>query len=129
MVNADSDEVGKSLVESEDLLDSLMSILKNEEALNPLLASFFSKIFGGLLKHHPEQTWNYLKNKEDLMDDIVKHLATLGILDFIFRLVTCPADNEQVRSEIVEWMVDEELVEKLISLLNSESRRDTGVHT
>ena len=51
-----------------------MSILKNEETLNPLLASFFSKIFGGLLKHHPEQTWNYLKNKEDLMDDIIKHM-------------------------------------------------------
>ena len=59
---------------STELLDILMSILKNEETLNPLLASFFSKIFGGLLKHHPEQTWNYLKNKEDLMDDIIKHM-------------------------------------------------------
>jgi len=129
LVNADSEEVGKSLVQSDDLLDLLMSILQNDEALNPLLASFFSKIFGGLLKHHPEQTWNYLKNKEDLMDDIIKHLATLGILDFILRLVTCPNENDQVRSEIVEWMVDEELVEKLISLLNSEQRRSTGVHT
>lgn len=61
LVNADSEEVGKSLVQSDDLLDLLMSILQNDEALNPLLASFFSKIFGGLLKHHPEQTWNYLK--------------------------------------------------------------------
>ena len=63
------------------------------------------------------------------MDDIIKHLATLGILDFILRLVTCPNENEQVRSEIVEWMVDEELVEKLINLLNSEQRQSTVVHT
>ena len=82
LVNADSEEVGKSLVESEDLLDLLMSILHNDQQLNPLLASFFSKIFGGLLKHHPEQTWNYLKNKEDLMDDIIKHLGKLVVTLF-----------------------------------------------
>ena len=61
-------------LKSDELLDILISILNNDEALNPLLASFFSKIFGGLLKHHPEQTWNYLKNKEDLMENIIKHL-------------------------------------------------------
>ena len=74
LLNADNEEVGKKLVNDEQLLDILMSILKNDEQLNPLLASFFSKIFGGLLKHHPESTWNYLKNKEDLMDDIIKHM-------------------------------------------------------
>jgi len=129
LLNADNEEVGKTLVESTELLDILMSILKNEETLNPLLASFFSKIFGGLLKHHPEQTWNYLKNKEDLMDDIIKHMQTLGILDFILRMVTCPSENEQVRSEIIDWMVDEELVEKLIDLLNNEQRMNSDVHT
>ena len=81
LLNADNEDVGKKLVSDEQLLDILMSILKNDEQLNPLLASFFSKIFGGLLKHHPESTWNYLKNKEDLMDDIIKHMQ-VRILNF-----------------------------------------------
>jgi len=50
-------------------------------------------------------------------------------LDFILRMVTCPSENEQVRSEIIDWMVDEELVEKLIDLLNNEQRMNSDVHT
>ena len=45
------------------------------------------------------------------------------------RLVACSSDNEQVRSEIIEWMVDEELVEKLIDLLNNDETKDSDVHT
>lgn len=50
-------------------------------------------------------------------------------MDFILRMVTCPSENEQVRSEIIDWMVDEELVEKLIDLLNNEQRMNSDVHT
>jgi hypothetical protein len=45
------------------------------------------------------------------------------------RLVACSSDNEQVRSEIIAWMVDEDLVEKLIDLLNKEENNDSDVHT
>ena len=54
---------------------------------------------------------------------------TSGVADFIMRLVACSSDNEQVRSEIIEWMVDEELVEKLIDLLNNDETKDSDVHT
>ena len=51
-----------------------MSILENTKTLNPLLACFFSKVVGSLLKQHPEETWNYLKNRENLISDIIRHM-------------------------------------------------------
>ena len=44
-------------------------------------------------------------------------------------MVACSSDNEQVRSEIITWMVDEELVEKLIDLLNNDENIHSDVHT
>lgn len=129
LLNTDNEEVSKKLVESEDLLNQLMSILENTKTLNPLLACFFSKVVGSLLKQHPEETWNYLKNRENLISDIIRHMQTSGIADFIMRMVACSSDNEQVRSEIITWMVDEELVEKLIDLLNNDENIHSDVHT
>lgn len=129
LLNTDNEEVSKKLVESEDLLNQLMSILENTKTLNPLLACFFSKIVGSLLKQHPEETWNYLKNRENLISDIIRHMQTSGIADFIMRMVACSSENEQVRSEIINWMVDEELVEKLIDLLNNDENIHSDVHT
>ena len=45
------------------------------------------------------------------------------------RMVACSSENEQVRSEIISWMVDEELVEKLIDLLNNDEKSHSDVHT
>lgn len=109
---------------SEELTSQLLDMLQCEKDLNPLLACFFSKIIGSLIKQHPEDTWTLLKNRETFVDDIMRHMSTSGISDLIMRLVVCPSYNDQVRSEIINWMVDEELIEKLINLINL----DEGVH-
>jgi len=124
LLNADNEAISKALIKSEELTSQLLDMLQCEKDLNPLLACFFSKIIGSLIKQHPEDTWTLLKNRETFVDDIMRHMSTSGISDLIMRLVVCPSYNDQVRSEIINWMVDEELIEKLINLINL----DEGVH-
>ncbi|CAG5098748.1 Oidioi.mRNA.OKI2018_I69.XSR.g15941.t2.cds [Oikopleura dioica] len=124
LLNADNETISKALIKSEELTSQLLDMLQCEKDLNPLLACFFSKIIGSLMKQHPEDTWTLLKNRDNFVDDIMRHMSTSGISDLIMRLVVCPSYNDQVRSEIINWMVDEELVEKLINLINL----DEGVH-
>lgn len=55
ILTADVSQVNDALGEDESLLKQLYGFLQNDEDLNPLLASFFSKVMGILINRKTEQ--------------------------------------------------------------------------
>lgn len=55
LLTSDVSQINDRLGEDEKLLMKLYSFLQNEPPLNPLLASFFSKVLSILIGRKPEQ--------------------------------------------------------------------------
>jgi len=93
-------QINEAISGEERLLAQLYAFVEDQnDTLNPLLASFFSKAFGVLVTRKSEQNWfSYQYNclqvfeffkKKDFVRDLLRHVDTSAIPDLILRLLTC----------------------------------------
>ncbi|XP_048578383.1 serine/threonine-protein phosphatase 6 regulatory subunit 3 isoform X2 [Nematostella vectensis] len=108
---------------SEELLNKLWSFLDHNAPLNPLLASFFSKVIGMLITRKTSQMIDFLRSKENFVELIIKHMGTSAIMDLVLRLITS-VESPQLRQEVLEWLNEHKLVEGLVSLIDPEEEED-----
>ncbi|CAF3056053.1 unnamed protein product [Rotaria socialis] len=92
-----------------DLLYSFLII--NNETLNPILASFFSRIISTLINRKPNEIIDYLKSRETFKDDFFRHLDSTSITDILFRLIS---DCGEQRSDTIKWYEDINLIDGLM---------------
>jgi hypothetical protein len=104
-------------------MDMLYSFLNNESPLNPLLASYFSKVIGSLISRRTEQLLNYLQSKTNFVDLIIKHINTSAIMDILLRLLTT-IDNNDIKKRVFKWLDDIQLINNLINLFSSNFNED-----
>ena len=148
-------QISQSIAQDEQSLEKLFSFMELEAPLNPLLASFFSKAVAMLLTRKPEQVlkfylttflnvlllkipllqnWyehqygcvqviDYLKKKE-FVNLALKHIGTSAITDLVLRLITC-MDNGEIRTGVLEWLNERELIQSIIKLIDVQHDRDT----
>ncbi|KAF3822344.1 hypothetical protein GH733_007718 [Mirounga leonina] len=107
LLTSDVSQMNDRLGEDESLLMRLYSFLLNDSPLNPLLASFFSKVLSILISRKPEQVntifqkiVDFLKKKRDFVDLIIKHIGTSAIMDLLLRLLTC-IEPPQPRQDVL----------------------------
>ncbi|XP_020629386.1 serine/threonine-protein phosphatase 6 regulatory subunit 3-like [Orbicella faveolata] len=119
VLTADVYAIIDKLTNNEDLLNKIWSFMESEPPLNPLLASFFSKVMGVLISRKTSLMLEYLKSKEDFVNAIVKHLGTSAVMDLLLRLITS-VESPQLRQDLLEWLNGQKLVESLVSLIDPE---------
>ena len=66
---------------------------------------------------------DYLKKKE-FVNLALKHIGTSAITDLVLRLITC-MDNGEIRTGVLEWLNDRELIQSIIKLIDVQQDRDT----
>ncbi|XP_020629385.1 serine/threonine-protein phosphatase 6 regulatory subunit 3-A-like [Orbicella faveolata] len=101
VLTADVYAIIDKLTNNEDLLNKIWSFMESEPPLNPLLASFFSKVMGVLISRKTSLMLEYLKSKEDFVNAIVKHLGTSAVMDLLLRLITS-VESPQLRQDLLE---------------------------
>jgi len=127
-------QISSAICQDETLLEKLFSFMESESTLNPLLASFFTKAVGNILTRKSEQNWydhqficvqivDFLKKKE-FVKSALKHIGTSAITDLVLRLITC-MENGDIRTGILEWLNQKELVQSIIRLIEKNEDRDT----
>ncbi|XP_035662174.1 serine/threonine-protein phosphatase 6 regulatory subunit 3-like isoform X1 [Branchiostoma floridae] len=127
LLTSDVSQINDKLGDDEALLNKLWSFLEAEPPLNPLLASFFSKVMGMLLARKtamPQQDWDegykmldFLRQKEDVVGLLITHLSTSAIMDLLLRLLTS-VDAPELRTEMLQWLDDQKLIQRLIEVLD-----------
>nr|XP_002131688.1 serine/threonine-protein phosphatase 6 regulatory subunit 3 isoform X1 [Ciona intestinalis] len=123
LLTSDVPQLNDILGDTESLREKLFSFLDHEPTLNPLLASFFSKVVGILLTRKPEPTLDYIKSRPDFLGTVLKHLGTSAIMDLLLRLVTC-VEAVDLRAQVLSWLNEKNLVERLISLIDPSQDED-----
>lgn len=119
--------LNEKLAGSEALLTKLYSFIDTDEELNPLLASFFSKIIGALLIRKSDQNWysyqfvclqvlEFLKNRDKCVDRLLQHLNTSAIMDLILKLITKIEGADMIQN-VKKWLDDKIIIQQLVKLL------------
>ncbi|XP_073458918.1 serine/threonine-protein phosphatase 6 regulatory subunit 1 isoform X2 [Aquarana catesbeiana] len=117
ILTADVSQVNDALGEDESLLKQLYGFLQNDEDLNPLLASFFSKVMGILINRKTEQIVAFLRKKDDFVNLLLRHIGTSAIMDLLLRLLTC-VEQPQLRQDVFNWLNEEKIVQRLIEMIH-----------
>lgn len=127
ILTSDVPQINDALGADESLLHRLYGFLQSSGSLNPLLASFFSKVMGVLINRKTDQvpgaprrvfsraqargpvlTWgslclqlvSFLRKKDDFVDLLLQHIGTSAIMDLLLRLLTC-VERPQLRQDVV----------------------------
>jgi serine/threonine-protein phosphatase 6 regulatory subunit 3 len=111
LLSGDFQRIQDSLLEKDnlDLLYSFLTI--NHQTLNPILASYFSRIINTLIVRKSNEILNYLKTRETFQDDFFRHLDTTSITDILYRLIS---DSNEQRSDAIKWYEDMNLIDGLV---------------
>ncbi|KAL5261091.1 hypothetical protein ACHWQZ_G006970 [Mnemiopsis leidyi] len=128
LLSSDTSIITDTLANDSLLISQLWSFIRTREEINPLLASFFSKVVQILLNRRPNLVLEFLKDNPSLIDDLVFHVDTSAIMDLIYRIVIC-FENSITRFKVCHWLRDMRLIEKLISSLSEEASSDTLCNT
>lgn len=98
------------------LLDKLCLFLESNATLNPLLASFVSKILSLLTQKRTEPFLQYLQAKENFIDHVLKHIQTSAVADFVLKLITnVPQEHKNF---VYEWLSSQQLIPKLVEVFH-----------
>ncbi|XP_078715262.1 serine/threonine-protein phosphatase 6 regulatory subunit 3-like isoform X3 [Lampetra fluviatilis] len=116
ILTADVMQINDRLVE-EPLMSQIYAFLEQESPLNPLLASFFSKVLGVLITRKTEQILDFLRKKNDFVSLLLKHIGTSAIMDLLLRLLAC-VDSPELRKDLFNWLNEEKLVNRLIEVIH-----------
>lgn len=118
LISSDANQITDLLVSTDSLIQSLLSFLERPEPLNPLQASFFSKIMGLLISRKSEEMFELVKCREGFVANILRHLGTSAVMDLLLRLITC-IDAAECRSNCINWLNEQKLVQQLIQLIDA----------
>uniref|UniRef100_A0A2C9JCE3 Uncharacterized protein n=1 Tax=Biomphalaria glabrata TaxID=6526 RepID=A0A2C9JCE3_BIOGL len=125
LLTSDVTQINDKLAGDEGLVDKLYSFLEGEKPLNPLLASFFSKVMGLLITRKSGMIFEYLKAKSDFVGSLLHHIGTSAVMDLLLRLITC-IESSETRRAVIEWLNEQKIVEKLVDSIVAE--KDEDIH-
>jgi len=117
ILTSDVPQINDALGADEALLNRLYGFLQSRSSLNPLLASFFSKVMGVLINRKTDQLVSFLRKKDDFVDLLLQHIGTSAIMDLLLRLLTC-VERPQLRQDVVNWLNEEKIVQRLIEQIH-----------
>uniref|UniRef100_A0A8C5EDE1 Protein phosphatase 6, regulatory subunit 3 n=1 Tax=Gouania willdenowi TaxID=441366 RepID=A0A8C5EDE1_GOUWI len=123
LLTSDVSQINDRLGEDENLLMKLYGFLQNEPPLNPLLASFFSKVLSILIGRKPEQIVDFLRKREDFVDLMIKHIGTSAIMDLLLRMLTC-IEPQPLRQDVLNWLNEEKIIQRLVNMVQSSQDED-----
>ncbi|XP_065175006.1 serine/threonine-protein phosphatase 6 regulatory subunit 2-like isoform X2 [Sycon ciliatum] len=106
-----------SIVADESLLDKLWTFLDQDAPLNPLLASFFSRVLLSLLQRKAVVMMEYMSSRDGALRQLLGHIDTSAIMDLILGMVSA-CDSAPLRRDLVQWFRDAQLVRSLVDLVH-----------
>jgi serine/threonine-protein phosphatase 6 regulatory subunit 3 len=105
--------ITESIYRDESLLEILFSFLDQPPPLNPLLASYTSRVGQSLLSRRTSETLAYIKKRQGIISKFINHLANGSIMELLLKIIGSEETPEG--SGTIQWLCTTELVPSLLS--------------
>ncbi|KAK3688976.1 SIT4 phosphatase-associated protein-domain-containing protein [Podospora appendiculata] len=118
LLSSDNWSIHEALMESRPLLRNFWQFLKRPTPLDPLQASYFTKVNETLFDKKTPEMLDLLKSLPGAVPDMLKHVDCPMIMDLLLRIISLErTDHGQ---GIVEWLYTQDVMPTLLSFLGPE---------
>lgn len=119
-----------TLLEDEELLQLLFSLLDQEPPLSCKAAGYFGRVVGQLLLRKTNEMMQHLSHNDEILEKLIKHVDTTSIADIIKRLVGADDHSSMIFSPMhTQWLADTPLVGMLLGRLGPQYSSHVQVTT
>ncbi|KAH8881236.1 SAPS-domain-containing protein [Thozetella sp. PMI_491] len=118
ILSSDNWSIYEALMESKALLRSFWQFLKLPAPLDPLQASYFTKVNESLFDKKTEEMIEFLKSIEGAIPDMIRHVDSPMIMDLLLKIISL--ERTESGQGIVEWLYTQDVIPTLLSFLGAE---------
>ncbi|KAI9741317.1 MAG: hypothetical protein M1834_003034 [Cirrosporium novae-zelandiae] len=108
----------EAMIDNRSLLREFWVYLKQKPPLDPLQASYFTKVNDCLLDKKTEETLDFLKTLDGIVQDMLQHVDCPVIMDLLLKIISL--EKAEGGQGIVEWLHSQNLMPTLLSYLSPE---------
>ncbi|KAI5777485.1 SIT4-associating protein-like protein SAP190 [Geopyxis carbonaria] len=113
----------EALMQNIDHLRMFWSFLERPPPLDPLQASYFTKVNETLLDKKTEEMMSFIKSLDNIVPMILKHVDCPMIMDLLLKIISM--EKCEGGAGIVDWLHSQNLIPLLLSFLSSEHSAST----
>ncbi|KAF8542292.1 SIT4 phosphatase-associated protein-domain-containing protein [Trichophaea hybrida] len=113
----------EALMQNIDHLRMFWSFLERSPPLDPLQASYFTKVNETLLDKKTEEMMSFVKSLNGIVPRILKHVDCPMIMDLLLKIISM--EKCEGGAGIVDWLHSQNLIPLLLSFLSSEYAAST----
>ncbi|KJR84246.1 SIT4-associating protein SAP190 [Sporothrix schenckii 1099-18] len=100
-------------------LNKFWEFLKRPSPLDPLQASYFTKVNESLFDKKVEDMVNFLKGVDGAVQDMLRHVDCPMVMDLLLKIITL--DRPEAYQGIVEWLYTQDIMPTLLAFLSPEN--------
>ncbi|KAI0121393.1 SIT4 phosphatase-associated protein-domain-containing protein [Xylariales sp. AK1849] len=118
VLSSDNWSIYEALMESTSLLRNFWNFLKLPAPLDPLQASYFTKVNESLFDKKTEEMLQLLKSLDNAVPDMLRHVDCPMIMDLLLKIISL--ERTDSGQGIVEWLYTKDVMPSLLSFLGPE---------
>ncbi|KAJ5035613.1 uncharacterized protein L3040_008078 [Drepanopeziza brunnea f. sp. 'multigermtubi'] len=121
ILSSDNWSISESLVEipeNQALLRKFWGFLKSSPPLDPLQASYFTKVNESLLDKKTEEMLDLFRSLDGVVKNMLQHVDSPMVMDLLLKIISL--EKAEGGQGIVDWLHSQDLMPILLSFLSSE---------
>ncbi|KAI9884667.1 MAG: hypothetical protein M1823_003550 [Watsoniomyces obsoletus] len=118
ILSSETRTITDTLMENQEYLREFWRFLERGPPLDPLDASFFTKVVETLLDKKTEEMLAFIKTMDDAVWHMLQHVDCPVIMDLLLKMVSL--ENAEGGQGIVDWLHSRNLIPILLSYLSPE---------
>ncbi|KAI0426356.1 SAPS-domain-containing protein [Xylaria sp. FL1042] len=119
VLSSDNWSIYESLMENRELLANFWSFLTLPAPLDPLQASYFTKVNESLFDKKTQEMLQLLRSLDGAIPNMLRHVDCPMIMDLLLKIISL--ERTEDGQGIVEWLYTKDVIPSLLSFLGPES--------
>ncbi|KAI5461970.1 SIT4 phosphatase-associated protein-domain-containing protein [Mariannaea sp. PMI_226] len=119
ILSSDTWSIYEALAENRKLIREFWKFLARPAPLDPLQASYFTKVNESLFEKKTEDMMELLMNIEDAVPNLLRHVECPMVMDLLLKIIAL--DRSEGGQGVVEWLYAQDMIPTLLSCLSPEN--------
>ncbi|OAA63099.1 SIT4 phosphatase-associated protein [Cordyceps fumosorosea ARSEF 2679] len=118
VLSSDTWSIYESLTDNKQLIKAFWEFLSRPAPLDPLQASYFTKVNESLFEKKTEEMIELLRSLPNAIPDMLRHVECPMIMDLLLKIIAM--DRTEGGHGIVEWLYSKDIISTLLSFISPE---------
>ncbi|KAG5658024.1 hypothetical protein KAF25_006975 [Fusarium avenaceum] len=119
ILSSDTWSIYEALAENRQLIRDFWKFLSRPAPLDPLQASYFTKVNESLFEKKTEDMMELLITLPDAVPNLLKHVECPMVMDLLLKIIAL--DRNEGGQGVVEWLFSKDIIPSLLSCLSPEN--------